>query len=159
MPRMTMLVLLLCFHSALAKTTMLNMTIGANLVSPTCSLTVPAVFNFGNINRNDFLNGDAALRTKSITVTASCNNVSRVDIMLIPQHGTVSGRNNVASTSNSSVIYSVSLVDLGVNDVNFNSNTLWSSPGSTLLRMTLASNGTLTPGTFNTSLTIQLTYI
>lgn len=158
MLRKTLFFLLLCAHSAFSKNITLSMNLSANLYTPTCSISVPVGFEFGNININDFLRGDTALRTKTISITASCPYISSVDVMLIPQHGTVSGRNNEALTSNASVMYSVSLVDLGVNNVNFNTNTSWSSPGTTSIRMTLAPNGTLSEGSFNTSMAIQLTY-
>lgn len=159
MPKIIMFLFLLYCNTAFAKNSTLNMTLGARLINPTCTLTAPVEFNFGNINGNDFLNGDAALRSRTVSVTASCTDTSRVDVMFIPQNGTVSGRNNAALTSNSSVIYSVSLIDLGLNDVDFNANILWPSPGATTVRMQLASNGTLTQGAFNTAMTIQLTYI
>ncbi|PVL83790.1 fimbrial protein [Salmonella enterica subsp. enterica serovar Weslaco] len=158
MPRIIMFLFLLYCSTAFAKNSTLNITLGARLINPTCTLTVPVEFNFGNINGNDFLNGDAALRSSTVSVTASCTDTSRVDVMFIPQEGVVSGRNNAALTSNSSVIYSVSMADLGLNDVDFNTNILWLSPGTTTVRMRLASNGTLTKGAFNTAMTIQLTY-
>lgn len=159
MARLMTFFLLLCFNSTHAKNSTLNMTIAANITRPTCTMTVPVEFNFGNISANDFLNGDAALRTRTISITASCPSIPRVDLMLIPQHGTMSGITNSALTSNASVSYSVSLVDLGVNNVNFSTNTSWASPGTTAIRMTLAQNGTLTKGVFNTSMTVRLTYI
>lgn len=159
MARLMTFFLLLVFNNGYAKTSTLNMTIGANITRPTCTMAVPAEFNFGNISASDFLNGDAALRTRTISITASCPYIPRVDLMLIPQHGTVSGRANSALTSNASVSYSVSLVDLGVNNVNFSTNTSWTSPGTTAIRMTLAQNGSLAKGVFNTSITVRLTYI
>ncbi|EDW6064637.1 fimbrial protein [Salmonella enterica subsp. enterica serovar Oslo] len=154
-----MFILLMCNHSILAKNSTLNITIGANLIIPTCALSIPAEINFGNITRNDFLNGNSNLRIKNFDITASCNNVSRVELMFIPRNGTISGRNNAALTSNSSVMYTVSLIDLGKNNIIFNKNIVWLSPGTTSVRMLLTANGILTKGGFKTSMTIQLTYI
>lgn len=159
MPRIIMFLFVLYCNVTLAKNSTLNMTIGARLMNPTCTLTAPAEFNFGNIKGKDFLNGDAALRSRTVSVTSSCIDTSRVDVMFIPQNGTVTGRNNAALTSNSGVIYSVSLIDLGLNDIDFNTNISWLSLGTTTVRMQLSSNGTLTQGSFNTAMTIQLTYI
>lgn len=159
MTRVFLFTLLLCAYSVSAKTSTLSITVGANLIIPTCTLTAPAVINFGDINRNDFLNGNPDLRIRNFDITASCHNASRVELMFIPGNGIVSGRNDAALTSNASVMYTVSLMDLGVNNVNFNSNIVWSSPGTTPIRMFLDANGTLTKGFFNTSMTIRLTYI
>ncbi|EPH3178715.1 fimbrial protein [Citrobacter braakii] len=159
MTRVFLFILLLCGHSVSAKTSTLSITVGANLVIPTCTLTAPAVINFGDINRNDFLNGNPDLRIRNFDITASCHNASRVELMFIPRNGIVSSRNDAALTSNASVMYTVSLTDLGVNNINFNSNIIWPSPGTTSVTMLLGANGTITKGVFNTSMTIQLTYI
>lgn len=159
MLKIIMVIFLLCCHGVFAKETSISITLGANLLTPTCTLTTPMQLNFGDINRNDFLNGDQSLRSKTFDITASCQNVSRVELKFIPQNGIVSGKNDVALTSNSSVSYSVSLIDLGMNNINFNNNIVWPSPATTSVKMLLAENGSLTKGVFNTSMTIQLTYI
>lgn len=159
MLKIIMFILLLCSHGVLAKNSSLSIIVGANLINPTCTLNAPTELNFGDINRNDFLNGSQNLRTRAFDITASCHNASRVELMFVPRNGTVSGRNNAALTSNASVMYTISLPGLGSNNIDFNNKIVWPSPGTTSVRMVLGTNGTLTKGGFNTSMTIQLTYI
>ena len=150
------LLFLFFYHGAYAKDSFQTMYIRANLIHPSCSLNAPSSLNFNNISSSDFSSGDETRYSLPFSLYIHCpSSIYSVKLMFIPQLGTVSGMTHKALTSNSSVLYLISN-DLGSS---FAFDSVYVQPaGEAHFRLYLSPNGNLKNGSFDTAITIQITY-